>query len=360
LKKVVIELLKYGCSLAIIAWLVWDAQRNDTFSELWTRPKDWGMLAAGWALCMLGVVITFFRWYVLVRALGLPFSLKDAFRLGFLGYLMNFFSLGSVGGDLFKAIFLAREHRGRRPEAVATVVIDRIVGLYAMCLLAAVMMYLTGLMDSSVREIRMVGKAAVICTLVGTIGLTLVLTPGFTNGALSEFLARLPRVGPIIAKLMGAIRIYRRKLPVLFASGAISLVVHTVSSLGIYCAALGVGGNSPSLVHHLVIVPLGMLVGILPLPMSGLGAFEAVMDFLYVNLPESVAIAKGQGLIVAFAYRLITVSIAIIGLFYYLASRREVAEVLHESELIAEAESEAAGDLETAAPLASSAHRPAC
>jgi uncharacterized membrane protein YbhN (UPF0104 family) len=75
-----------------------------------------------------------------------------------------------------------------------------------------------------------------------------------------------------------------------------------------------------------------MMVGILPLPMSGLGAFEAVIEFFYTQAPDAVVIAKGQGLVVAFGYRVITLAIAVVGIFYYLGSRREVAQVLHDSE----------------------------
>ncbi len=35
---------------------------------------------------------------------------------------------------------------------------------------------------------------------------------------------------------------------------------------------------------------------------------------------------------VAFGFRVITVAIAVVGVFSYFASRREVAEVLHEAE----------------------------
>ena len=42
--------------------------------------------------------------------------------------------------------------------------------------------------------------------------------------------------------------------------------------------------------------------------------------------------AVGQGLVVAFGYRIITVLIAMVGACYYLGSRQEVSEVLHETE----------------------------
>ena len=52
------------------------------------------------------------------RALGIPFTLRNAFRLGFMGYLLNFVGPGAVGGDLFKAYFVASDQKSRRAEAV--------------------------------------------------------------------------------------------------------------------------------------------------------------------------------------------------------------------------------------------------
>jgi len=43
-------------------------------------------------------------------------------------------------------------------------------------------------------------------------------------------------------------------------------------------------------------------------------------------------IAAGQGLVVALAYRLITVLIAALGIPYYFRYRREMSEVIHEAE----------------------------
>jgi uncharacterized membrane protein YbhN (UPF0104 family) len=139
-----------------------------------------------------------------------------------------------------------------------------------------------------------------------------------------------------VGKLIGAVRIYRRRLGVLFWTTAMSLGVHLLGAAGIYLTARGLGGNVPSLGYHFVVVPLGMIVGVLPLPMSGLGAFEAVIEFFYMHVPNAVAVSKGQGLVVAFGYRVITILIAVIGLFYWLGSRREVAEVLHETEELSE------------------------
>jgi glycosyltransferase 2 family protein len=345
LKRVIVNILKYGISAGIIGWLVYQARQDPHFAELVSGRKDWSLLAAAWVLCLAAVVLTIVRWYYLVRALSLPFTLRDAFRLGFLGYLLNFVSVGSVGGDLFKAVFIAREQPGRRPEAVATVFIDRLIGLFAMFLLASITLLLTGQLHSSVAEIRVISRCTLLATLVGALGILMVLTPGFTNGAFSEFLGRIPKAGPILQKLIGAVRIYRRKPGVLLLALGMSIAVHSLVAVGIWLIARGLPGAAPGLTTNLVAVPLALVTGVLPLPMSGLGAFEAAVEFLYTRLPSDVVVLAGKGLVVALAYRVITVLIAIVGVIYYLNSRREVAETLHD----AEGADDASGPLEAIA-----------
>jgi uncharacterized protein (TIRG00374 family) len=330
--KTLLNLLKFGFSAGIIAYLVCDPKNRQAFGELSGQSKDWGLLALAWAANMAAVMLSFVRWYVLVRALGLPFSMKDAFRLGFLGYMLNFVSLGSVGGDLFKAVFIAREQVGRRAEAVATVVLDRVVGLYMLFVMASAAILATDQLNSTVDQIRFISRATLLCTGLGLIGILVLLVPGVTQGAFSAFLERLPRLGPLFGKLLGAIRIYRSRPKMLALAALLSVGVHGLSSTGVYLAACGLPGDVPPLVDHFVIVPLAFVTGVLPLPGNGLGAFEYVVNFLYEQVPAGMAIPQGRGLVVALGYRAITILIALVGVAYYLASRREVVKVLHEAE----------------------------
>ena len=129
---------------------------------------------------LTAVSVTIVRWYLLVRALGLRFRLVDAFRLGYLGYLLNFVSVGSVGGDLFKAIFIAREQPGRRAEAVATVLVDRIVGMYGLVLLTSGVIGLGGIPNSD-RDVVAICRLTLLVAVVGLAGILVWLIPGSTQ-----------------------------------------------------------------------------------------------------------------------------------------------------------------------------------
>src|SRR5205823_12211888 len=89
-------------------------------------------------ICLLAVTITILRWHLLVHALGLSFTVRETLRAGFLGYLANLLPFGLVAGDSLKAVMLIHRNPRRKTEAVAAVLVDRVLGLYALLLLAAV------------------------------------------------------------------------------------------------------------------------------------------------------------------------------------------------------------------------------
>lgn len=336
LKRILIQAAKFGISAAIIGWLVVSAKRNDpqVFNRMLHQPKDWWMLSAAWVCCMGGVMLTIVRWYLLVRAVKLPFTMKDSLRLGFLGYFLNFVSLGSVGGDLFKAIFAAREAPGRRAEAVASVVIDRVVGLYALLVLSTIAILATDLVNAEMEEIRLLCWATFACTAAGAAGIGVMLIPGITSGRLSQIVTDLPKIGATLGSVIDAIRMYRSRFDQIIVAGLISLLVHSCMAFGIYFIARALPSAAPGIAAHFVAVPLSMLTGALPLPVSGLGAFEAAVEFLYLKLPiVEVAVPQGAGLLVALTYRMITITIAMVGAGYYLAARREMARVIHDAEV---------------------------
>ncbi len=338
MKKILFKLLRWAVPLAIITWLVVDATRNDSFAKLRDQPKHWDLLALAAVLCFVAVVLTMIRWMYLVRALDIPFRVRDALRLGFLGYLLNFISPGSVGGDLFKAVFLARTCHGRRAEAAVTVVVDRLIGLYALFLVGTAAIFVTGMWRSNSDQVRVVCQIVFWCTGLGTAALIIASLPGFSHGLIARRLHALPRVGHIIERINRANRLYYSRAWVLVLAIAMSIVVHALNSMGVWLIARGVLGDAPSLGAHFVIVPLAMATGAVPLAPNGLGTFEVTVEFLYQHVPHSVPVVASAGFVVALGYRLITVVIAMIGAGVYLASRREMSEVLHEAEEVVDEE----------------------
>ena len=336
MKKIAINVLKYGASLAILAYLFWQASGDKSFETLRTQEKNWPLIAASVALCFTAITSTIVRWFLLVRALKLPFTIMEALRLGYIGFLFTFLTLGVVGGDLVKAIFLARGQTGRRTEAVATVVIDRIIGLYALFIVGAIAVFFVDFQAIQAADpqmltaVRTLGWVVVGAAIAGTVLLVIIALPSFGNTPLSEAAFRIPRIGNGIKRVVTAIKMYRGKPLFMSGIGVMSLLTHCLFACSVYCMARGLPGEIPSFGKHFVIVPLAMVANTLPLP-GGLGGFEFALNFLYRGM-STAAVAESQGFVIALGYRIATLFVAMVGVFFYLSRRQEVNELLEEAQ----------------------------
>jgi len=332
-RKTLVLAVKLSVSAGLLAFLFHQARQDAHFRTLVGQPKDWSLLGMALLVVLSAVTVTIFRWFLLVRALDIPFTMREALRLGFLGFLLNFVSLGSVGGDVFKAIFLARDRPDHRTEAVATVVADRFLGLYALMLVAsAAFLLLRSDAVSQSAELRMVSRVTLIGTAIGGAALAAMFVPAITRGRLAQSLAGRHGVGPVVERIVRVARVYQRKYTIILIALALGMVVHLLLSTAIFLVARGLPGPMPRLGEHFAGVPLCMLAAALPLPMAGLGAFEGSLELFYRYASIGGVLVRGRGLIVALAYRVITLTIALIGIAYYLAGRREVSEVIHDAE----------------------------
>jgi glycosyltransferase 2 family protein len=343
-KRLLITLLKITISVAIIGYLVYDATRGknhaNVFADLVRQPKQWHMLAAALVACAAATMLTFIRWWYLVRALDVPCPFGDGIRISFWGCLLNMAPLGIVGGDVVKAVMLSHEHPQDRAKAVASVLVDRTIGLYLLFIVASAAILLTGFWRIDAPDIIQARGFSIgifeICmltfgiTAIGTVAVGILLGPAFIYDWLIWLVHRVPRAGKPLESLIVAVRMYRSKPGVLLVSSVMTIGVHCGFAVGCYLIACGLPGNHLSLADHFVVMPLSSATQVIPLPF---GPLEAVLNLLYVNVPVAgPPIAPGQGLVVALVYRLISLLIAGSGVCCFLGSRREMVEVMHEAE----------------------------
>ncbi|MEE3370266.1 MAG: lysylphosphatidylglycerol synthase transmembrane domain-containing protein [Planctomycetota bacterium] len=331
-KTIAIPALKFSLPVLIVGWLLSSISAAD-WQELNSRPKQWDRLVFAFLLTFAGIVITYFRWYMLVRTLGLPFRIRDALRLGFLGYMLNFVSLGSVGGDLFKAIFIAREQTSRRAEAVASVIVDRVIGLYALLVLAS-SATLAGTLPGQSDLLKHVGQITLLMTVTGALMVFLFAIAPVEK--LSATLSWLPlRLGTISVRLVEALSIYRRRPKAVAVALAVSVVTHGMFVTALHLIASGILEASPTLAEHFVIGPVAFVAGAVPFMPAGLGALELALDMMYTKI-SSADLTAGLGVVVALGFRLNTISVATVGAIIYWFSKREVDELLSQGEEVAE------------------------
>jgi hypothetical protein len=331
LKERIVAILRWTIPLAIVAYLVFDVRRQAGFDQIWYGEKNWPFLGLALLFFLGAQLLTIVRWYWLVRALDLPFRWNDAVRLGFLGYLLTFVSLGTVGGDFLKALFVAREQPRRRVEAFSTVVVDRIFGLYSLILLAAGAILTSGIWKSPTSPaVGILCQAVFGITAASTVGLAIVLwLGGSQTERFLDRLARVPMIGALVKPLAGALQVYRRNLLIVVTSVAVGLVSQAMVAACLWAVAQAFFAEGPGASDHMIIVPLALLTTLLPLPGYGLGAFEFALEFLYRHVGLA---GPGSGLLVAVGFRMVMIATAIIGAVICATNRREVGDVLREAE----------------------------
>ena len=336
-KKIAFGILKITLSALLITYLVYSAYTHDQFDVLWQGGVNPTRYLAALALSLLALLITFVRWYFLVYGLGLPIRIWDAIRFGFVGYFFNFVTVGTVGGDALRAYFVARNNPDRRTEAIATVVVDRLIGLVALFTLTGIVLMcldLNRLCGDDLMTLSVLETCRWVSVSCGAAGLGLLAIlcffRAFFDWKIWSKLFELPWVGPITRQLHGAGVTYSRRPSIVVGAYLASIPVHVFNSLSVFMVASSLPIDHPILRMHFVAVPLSNLAGVLPLP-GGIGAFEGMLAILYRALATN-PVASEHGLLVAFGFRVITLIAASIGLLVYFAERKEIAQLRADSE----------------------------
>ena len=90
-----------------------------------------GLVVVGYLLNLLMVALNTYRWRLLVDALGARVSGMRLASYYFVCMFFNNFMPTSIGGDVMRVIDLSR-HTGRKETAMASIVVERLLGLYVL------------------------------------------------------------------------------------------------------------------------------------------------------------------------------------------------------------------------------------
>jgi hypothetical protein len=333
-KRHVVNALKYVVGLGLLGWVVWrywapPPGKGPGLSEALEQPLRFLPFAAAVLVCVVGVLLTFVRWYILVRAQDLPLTPVGALRLGLIGYFFNIFLPGSVGGDLVKAAGLAAGQR-RRTVAVATVLIDRAIGVLGLVWVVALLggafwlggnpvllgqKYLQSLVLTSA---GIAGGSVLLWLLLG-------ILPPHRADRFAGRLERIPKLGGVAAEFWRAVWMYRTRGRWVAGALAVGVAAHFALVLMFYLAAHTVqlpGVTLPTLTEHFLVIPVGLIVeGVFPTP-GGVGGGEAFFGWLYELLGRPGA----AGAFGALAKRVITWIVGAISILVYLSMKPELVE----------------------------------
>jgi glycosyltransferase 2 family protein len=286
-------------------WHQWHMAWTTGPRELWQMlllTRLWALIVSA-ALVGLALLVGVHRWRIVLEAQGLHLPLARATEISFVAQFFNSFLLGSTGGDLIKAYYAARETHHKKTEAVTTVFVDRLVGLWAMLFFAAVMMAPNFKLLLKSRDLYV--PALFILAMLG--GLTVVLALAFWGGVSKRFprarhfLRRLPK-GPVLERALDSCRQFGQQKTFLLKTIAISIFLNVLWVLQVMVLGKGLG-LSISTLALFVIVPVIFCISALPITPNGLGVrenlFVLMLAVMGVRRPAALSVsllASAEGL----------------------------------------------------------------
>jgi hypothetical protein len=291
---------KYAAEQAGVKWE--SLSRAEQIHKAWTvGPHElWHTLtlihpaALAASLLCVGVVVMLnvIRWRMVLKVQGLNLSLARATGISFVAQFFNSFLLGSSGGDLIKAYYAARETHHKKTEAVTTVFVDRLIGLWSMLLYAALMMTMN--LSLILKYKRYWGLCLIILGMFAT--LTVVLGIAFWGGVSKRFprarhyLRRLPK-GEMLERSLDSCREFGKEPKLLVKTVLLSLVLNTFCVLQVLFLAKSLGIEVTQALF--VVVPIVFCISALPITPSGLGVRENLFVLLLVvlNVPQTASLS---------------------------------------------------------------------
>jgi hypothetical protein len=225
---------------------------------------------------------------------------------------------------VIKAAFLAREKKDRKTIAVATVIMDRVIALWALVWFVAIsgtIFWASGLLrGTGADHSLLIVKAALFIVAVSFAAWMLLgLLPAWRAERFATRLTRIPRLGHSLAEFWRAVWMYRCRQASIAATMLISWVGHVGFVFFFYCSVRvlwdpnDAAQRIPSLAQHFLLVPIGLVIQAAPLFPGGAGIGELGFGVLYKWLGASVA----SGVLGSLVKRMIEWTLSILGYFIY-------------------------------------------
>jgi glycosyltransferase 2 family protein len=206
-----------------------------------------------------GQLLSSYKWWLLARSGSIEVPWLLAVRAYFLGMAVNCFGLGTVGGDLARALVLGSKSK-QNPTALASVFADRVHGITVLAAIGIVSMVFSGRQHIGSEYLVLLPVCIIAVVMAWYFGPSIAL-------------AVLPKGGALHRNMEQIAQVFPRDPATISYISLISLVFHLLQ-IGLHqVMAAGFGIQIPWPVL-LVTIPVINILSSLPISWNGLGVRE--------------------------------------------------------------------------------------
>ena len=291
-KKSIVTVLQVLATVAILGWLFRDPVQNQ---KMWQAlmMADVRWIAVAVVLYVVIQILGIARWQVLLRIQGVRLSWLRLTSLVMIGAFFNPFMPGGVGGDVVKIFYLLKEVGEKKSAALLAVLMDRVVGLFGLISIAAIMIWFRFdfLTQTKVTSGLLFVLLAIFAGSFAFIGVSYVIT---LFGLVHKLPARMPLRAQMV-ELSVAYTAYGKAWRFTLLALAVSIPVHIGSFSMFYCVyrAFSLDGSMVPVFDFWAIMPIVGTIAAMPVSIGGAGVREGLFINLLGDLcriPEATAV----------------------------------------------------------------------
>ena len=278
MKNYLTFLVKAVVSIALIWYLLSQTEFSAVFDSLKSAKPFWLLLS--FITLGIGKILTSYRWQVLLKAQDISISLKFLIGSVFVGQFFNSFLPTTIGGDAMRAYDTATQSN-ESTKSVMSVFADRLIGVFALALLAVVALLVGYLRDE---DVGFYVIPVLLVFFICSCGMMLIFNDSLVK--LLDRILRSMRLSKFAAKLDEAyqsIHILKDKPRVLIIALIVSILLQINVILFYYFIGVSLD-LGVSLLYFSIIVPIALIVLLVPFSINGIGIREGIFVILLTEL----------------------------------------------------------------------------
>ncbi len=281
-RKRIFTFLKLAITTAIIYYLLSSGRLNLLHLRLlWETPLPFLMMLGIFFLIIIPMVS--FRWWLILKATGIPIPLTRAIALCWIGNFFNTALPGAITGDVIKGFYLHKLHEDRgKTKAFMTILLDRITGLFGLIFMGAIALISRWDWVFSQPGMRPLALFILFLFIFALIFYGMILLSDSSEKALlQKAVLRFPE-NSIITKIFRTFLSYRDHKRILLGTLLMSLVIHCLVALIFFKISALLGSQDFQLQTQMIIMPFGLVTTAIPLAPGGIGIGHAAFETLYI------------------------------------------------------------------------------
>jgi hypothetical protein len=257
---------------------------------------------------LTGLVVSAWKWQILLRVDGIHCSLATLCRYYLVGIYFNNFLPTSIGGDAARVYFISKEY-GKSIGALTSIFAERFSGLLALILYAI----FASSLEPRVAELGM--RSSIVGLMGMALGVSLLF---FCRSFQRGFWSYLPkRLRSKAEQFAMGLRRYLADRTARRTMVWTSLVYPFLVILVYFMCARSLGGTI-TITALAVVVPLVTLLTLIPFSLNGLGIREGGFVFLL----SFFGVAKAEALSISLLCYALTLLFSVVGGLIFLGMRR--------------------------------------